>query len=175
MSEQPQHQNPPPGQEPPPPPPPGGGQPHGGQPGQPGPGQPYGAQPGPGQPYPPPPPQGGYVQPMSPPDQRTWGMVAHLAPFVASLVGLPFLGSLVVYLIYKDRGDFVRRHSAESLNFQLTLLIAYVVAGLLIFVLIGFVLLPLLWIASVILQIVAAVAAYNGQEYRYPMTIRFVS
>lgn len=162
MSEQPQHHNPPPGQETPPPPPPGGGQPYGGQPAG-------------GQPYPPPPPQGGYVQPMSPQDQRTWGMVAHLAPFVGSFVGLPFLGSLVVYLIYKDRGDFVRRHSAESLNFQLTLLIGYVIAAILLIVLVGFILLPLLWIASVVLQIVAAVAAYNGQEYRYPMTIRFVS
>lgn len=160
MSEQPQHQNPSPGQETPPPPPPGGGQPYGGQPAG-------------GQPYPP--PQGGYVQPMSPQDQRTWGMVAHLAPFAGSFVGLPFLGSLVVYLIHKDRGDFVRRHSAESLNFQLTLLIGYVIAAILLIVLVGFILLPLLWIASVVLQIVAAVAAYNGQEYRYPMTIRFVS
>ncbi|HET8599578.1 MAG TPA: DUF4870 domain-containing protein [Segeticoccus sp.] len=128
----------------------------------------------PGQPYPPPPPGAGYVTPMSPQDQRTWGMIAHLAPFVGSLVGLPFLGSLVVYLIYKDRGAFVRMHSAESLNFQLTLLIGYAIAAILIVVLIGIVLLPLLWIGSIVLQIVAAVAANNGQEYRYPLTIRFV-
>lgn len=164
MSEQPQHPTPPPHAQAP-------------QGGQPYPGQPQGGQPHGGPPSPPPPPPGGpgYLQPMSPQDQRTWGMVAHLAPFAGSIVGLPFVGPLIVYLIYKDRGGFVRMHSAESLNFQLTLIIGYVIAGLLCLVLIGFVLLPLLWIAAVVLQIVAAVAANNGREYRYPMTIRFVS
>src|SRR5436190_23704205 len=44
----------------------------------------------------------GQVAAMSASDERTWGMLAHLAPFAGALVGLPFLGPLVVFLIYKD-------------------------------------------------------------------------
>src|SRR3954452_12608250 len=75
---------------------------------------PYGAQqpPYPGQPYPAQPYAPGYQPPLSPSEERTWGMLAHLAPFAGGFVGMPFLGPLVVYLIYKDRSPFVRRHSA---------------------------------------------------------------
>ena len=41
-------------------------------------------------------------------------------------------------------------------------------------VLIGFVLLPLLWILNAIFVIIAAIQASDGKFYRYPMTIRFI-
>ena len=37
-----------------------------------------------------------------------------------------FLAPLIGYLVLKDRGPFVRAWAATALNFQLTLLIAYV-------------------------------------------------
>ncbi|MEP6649350.1 MAG: DUF4870 domain-containing protein [Lapillicoccus sp.] len=112
---------------------------------------------------------------MSASDERMWGMFAHLAPFVGALVGLPFLGPLVVFLIYKDRSPFVRRNALESLNFQLTLLIGYIISAVLAFVLIGFFTAAIIAIASIVLQILAAVAANRGEEYRYPLTIRFIN
>ena len=48
--------------------------------------------------------------------------------------------ALVGYLVLKDRGPFVRAHAATALNFQLTLLIAQVVAGILWLILVGIVL-----------------------------------
>jgi uncharacterized Tic20 family protein len=111
---------------------------------------------------------------MSASDERMWGMFAHLAPFVTALVGLPFLGPLVIFLIYKDRSAFVRGHSLESLNFQLTLLIGYIISAVLFFVIVGFFTAAIIAIASIVLQILAAVAANRGEEYRYPLTIRFV-
>lgn len=114
-------------------------------------------------------------QPMSPSDERMWAMFAHLSPFAAALIGLPFLGPLVIYLIYKDRSAYVRSQSAESLNFQLTLLIGYLVSFVLILVFIGFVLLFVIAVASIVLQILGALAANRGEDFRYPMTIRFVS
>ena len=108
-------------------------------------------------------------------DERTWGTLAHVAPFVGGIVGLPFLGALVVFLMYKDRSAFVRRHALESLNFQLTLLIGYVISAVLMFVLIGFATAAALAVASIVLQILGAVAASRGEDYRYPLTIRFVS
>jgi len=111
---------------------------------------------------------------MSPADQRMWGMFAHLSPFLALVVGLPFLGPLVIFLVLKDRGPFVRRHSAQALNFQLTVLIGYIISGLLMLVLIGFVTAGIILVASVVCQILAAVAANRGQDYTYPLTINFV-
>lgn len=130
-----------------------------------------------GQPAPPP-PAPAYNPPMSatmtPQDERTWAMLSHLAPFAGALVGFPFLGPLVVYLVYRERGPFVRDQSGESLNFQLTLLIGYLVSIPLIFVGIGVLLLIALGIGSIVLQILAALAANRGEFYRYPLTIRFV-
>lgn len=122
---------------------------------------------------------------LSPADERTWAMLAHLAPFAGSVVGLPVVGPLVVYLLYKDRSAFVRRHAAASLNFQLTLLIAMVlglvVAVPLAVLTFGIGLLALVvvaagvGVAAIVLQVVAAVAASHGREYRYPLTPALVS
>ena len=135
---------------------------------------PYGQVPGPPQA----PIYAGYAGPvgvLSPQEERTWGMIAHLAPFAGGLIGLPFVGALVVFLMYKDRSPFVRRHALESLNFQITLLIGYLISFVLMLVLVGFVLLGILAIASIVLQIMAAVAANRGDEYRYPFTLRLIS
>ncbi len=124
-------------------------------------------------------------QPMSPSDERTWAMMAHLAPFAGSVVGLPVLGPLVVYLVYKDRSAFVRRHAAASLNFQLMLLIVTVVGAIvavpLTLLTLGIGLIPVillaivLWIGALVLQVLAAVAANRGQDYQYPLTPQMVS
>ena len=116
-------------------------------------------------PYPPPGPG-----PMRPADERTWSTLVHLSPFAGALVGLPFLGPLVIYLVFRDRGPFIRHHAAQALNFQLILLVAYVVFGIASLLLIGIPFLIATVVASVVLQVVAAVRASNGEWYRYPLT-----
>jgi uncharacterized protein len=159
MTENPQQPPTPPSGQPLPPPPSGAPQP---------PYQPTGAQPpaGPpaGQPYAP------TTQPMSPADEKLWSTLVHLSPFVASVVGLPFLGPLIIYLVLKDRGPFIRFHAAQALNFQLIVMIGILVSIPLMFVIVGFFSLIVIVIAAFILQIVAAVQANGGQWYRYPMT-----
>jgi uncharacterized protein len=121
------------------------------------------------------PPPAGYrpypaaAAPMSPEDQRLWATLAHLA-------GLPFgfLGPLVIYLVVKERGAFVRSQAAEALNFRITIDIALVISVLLILVLIGLLALVFIAVGSLVLQIVAAVAANRGEDYRYPVNIRLV-
>ncbi|WP_230209140.1 DUF4870 domain-containing protein [Nostocoides sp. HKS02] len=110
------------------------------------------------------------ANPMSQSDERLWSTLVHLSPFLAALVGLPFLGPLVIYLVLRDRGPFIRFHAAQALNFQLVLLIAYLVFGLLSIVLIGIPFLVATAVASVVFQIIAAVKANNGEWYRYPLT-----
>lgn len=129
------------------------------------------------QPNVPPQPQQGYgvaPQPMSQQDEKTWATLVHLAPFLAAIVGIPFLGPLIVFLIFKDRGPFVRFHAAQALNFQIIVTIAFWVFGVLSFVLIGIPFLIVTAVAWVVLSIVAAVKANNGEWYRYPMTPELV-
>jgi uncharacterized Tic20 family protein len=114
-------------------------------------------------------------------DSRTWALVAHLSAPLSMLVAMAFMGPLIVYLAKKD-DPFVRRHAAEALNFNLSFLIYAVVLGFATFVgllfVVGVLLIPvllglgLLWI---VLICVAAVKAGQGEEYRYPLTIRFVA
>lgn len=122
-------------------------------------------------------PQPGYgaaPQPMSPQDEKTWATLVHLSPFVSALVGMPFVGPLVIYLVLRDRGPFIRHHTAQALNFQLVLLVAYVGLGLLSLPIVTLIVtIPLLiavGVASVVFQVIAAVKANNGEWYRYPMT-----
>jgi uncharacterized Tic20 family protein len=108
--------------------------------------------------------------PLSPSDERTWSIVAHLSPFLASFVGLPFLGPLVVYLVFRDRGPFVRHHAAQALNFQIIVAIGILISVPLMLVLVGFVTAAIIAVAAIVFQIVAAVEANNGKWYRYPLT-----
>lgn len=106
---------------------------------------------------------------MTPEDQRLWSTLVHVGglffAFVAPLVG---------YLVFRDRGGFIRQHTATALNFQLTMAIAYVVGFVLTFVLIGIVVLFAVGICMLVFSIIAAVAANNGQPYKYPIAIEFV-
>jgi uncharacterized Tic20 family protein len=113
-------------------------------------------------------------------DARNYALAAHLSALLSLFVGFPFIGPLVVYLVKKD-DPFVRRHAAEALNFNLSIMlysaVIIVVGLLLLIVLVGIVvwllLIPLgiLWI---VLICIAATKAGQGAEYRYPLTIRFV-
>jgi uncharacterized Tic20 family protein len=130
-------------------------------------------------------PAGHGPAPMTPADETTWSTVGHLSWLAGSLVGLPVLGPLVLFLVLRDRGPFVRHHTAEALNFQLSLMLygvgVAVVGG--IVTLLTLSLAAPLWalaglvlvVAGVVLTVMAAIASSRGQWYRYPWTIRFVS
>ena len=85
-----------------------------------------------------------------------------------------FIAPLVIYLIKKDDSPYVREHARESLNFQLTLLIAYFVGFILLAVLIGILVLAAVGIIQLVLVIVATVKAADNQMYRYPFSIKFI-
>ncbi|MFP5347684.1 MAG: DUF4870 domain-containing protein [Actinomycetes bacterium] len=112
---------------------------------------------------------------MSPDSERNWAIASHLTGFVAAYAALGFLGPLVCMLLIGDRSPFARRHAVEALNFNLTWLIYIVVAWVLTLVLVGWVLLAALGVGYLVLVVRGAMAASRGEEYRYPMTLRFVS
>jgi uncharacterized protein len=108
-------------------------------------------------------------------EERTWGMVAHLAALAFFI--LPFgniLGPLVVLLAKRDHSAFIGAHAKEALNFNITFLLGALVCCLLLQFSIGILLGAMLFIFWLIMTIVAALKANEGVSYRYPFTVRFV-
>ena len=110
-----------------------------------------------------------------PQEQRTWGLIAHLSALAGYVI--PFgniVGPLVIWLVKRDEWPFVADQAKESLNFQISMTIYMIVAGILILVAIGVVLLPLLGVLNLVAIIVAAIKANEGKQFRYPACIRFI-
>ena len=84
------------------------------------------------------------------------------------------LGPLIVWLAKRGDSPEIDEHGKESLNFQISMLIYNVIAGVLCLILIGFVILFILHILNLVLVIVASIQASEGKFYRYPMTIRLI-
>ncbi len=111
---------------------------------------------------------------LTPADERTWAGAAHWSALIASLVVLAFLGPLVVLLVKGNDSPFVRRQAVESLNFQLTILVAALISFALVFVVVGFLMLPLVGLAWLVFTVIGAVRASSGEDYRYPFSLRMV-
>lgn len=106
---------------------------------------------------------------MPPKDSCTMGMLAHLLGIFTG-----FIGALIIWLVKKDSDPFVDDQGKEALNFQITVVIAWIVAGLLSFVVIGCFLLPVIGIGNLVLCIMGAMAASKGERYRYPFALRLI-
>jgi hypothetical protein len=117
---------------------------------------------------------------------RSLSMWAHLGPLLAGLVGVPgIIASLVFWMVGRDKSALVDHNGKESMNFQLSLLIVslgsgalflvltIVTLGLALFLIIPAVLMAVVFI--IVWEIKGAIAASNGQYYRYPMNLRMIS
>src|SRR5262245_19974013 len=119
----------------------------------------------------------GQRQPVSATEERNVAMISHLIPIGAMVLSaglLGFVGSLVVYLLYKDRGPFARHNAANSLNIQITMGIVILISFPLMLVLIGFLTYPAAFVVAVVLHIVGAVKANAGEWWNPPFTPAFV-
>ena len=110
-------------------------------------------------------------------------MLCHLSALAGFLIPAAghIIGPLVVWLMKRDEFREVDDQGKESLNFQISMLIYTITLGVvcfvLMFVLVGFLLLPLfgvLYLLDVVLVILASIKASEGQLYRYPLTIRLI-
>jgi uncharacterized Tic20 family protein len=109
-------------------------------------------------------------------EEQNWAMGCHLAALSGFLI--PFgniVGPLVIWLIKRAEMPMVDRHGKEALNFQITVMIAFLISIPLCFILIGFLLMAIVGIGALVLTIMAAVKVSNGDyEYRYPFTLRLL-
>jgi uncharacterized protein len=112
----------------------------------------------------------------SSPNVRTWNVLCHataLAGFFVPWAG-HILGPLIVWLVKRNDSPEIDANGKESVNFQISMLIYNVIAGVLCLVLIGFVILAILHILNLVLVIIASIQASEGKFYRYPLAIRLI-
>lgn len=131
-------------------------------------------------------------------EDRHWAAGAHLAALVMALLttwmaGLAgVVGAGGVYLFKRDSSEFVAEHAREALNFNLSMFIYAAVAVALTIALVGVTVLTLgigliltlpagivlalaaagiavLWLVC---SVIATIKAWNGERYRYPLSIR---
>ena len=114
----------------------------------------------------PPPPPGA-----APQEDRTIALITHLSGILAG-----FIVPLIIWLINKDKPEksWLTDQARESLNFQITIAIAFAICVILSAVLIGAFLMPVVWLVNLIFCILAGVAANNGDAYRYPFALRLI-
>lgn len=107
-------------------------------------------------------------------DEKVMGMLSHILGAVTS-----FLGPLIIWLIKKDESPFVNDQGKEALNFQITIIIGYVVAGVLSMVpvlgCLSIILIPAVGVTSLIFGILGGLEANKGVVYRYPFALRLIS
>jgi uncharacterized protein len=107
---------------------------------------------------------------------RTWTVLCHASALVGFFVPWAghILGPLIIWLVKRGDSPEIDAHGKESLNFQISMLIYSLIAGVLCLVLIGFVLLGILHILNLVLVIIASIQASEGKLYRYPISIRLI-
>lgn len=120
--------------------------------------------------------------PLTPAEDKQWASFAHFGGVIG------FLPSLIIYLVFKDRGTLTKQESKEALNWQITFTIGIIILEILsaIFTAIAFAsgayglaaiggwLVFLLWIANVIFSIMGGIKVNGGGAYRYPFALRLV-
>ena len=103
-------------------------------------------------------------------DDKNIATVTHLGGTVFS-----FIPALIVWILKKDDSAYIADQAKEALNFQITVLIAQFVAGILAIILIGFLFMGIIWILNVVFCIIAAIASSKGETYRYPFCLRLIN
>jgi uncharacterized Tic20 family protein len=103
-------------------------------------------------------------------DDKIWVILCHLS----LLLGIGFVLPLIVYLVKRQDAPATAAHAKEALNFHISVYLYAFISVLLCTILIGFLLLPVIAIGSIVCAILACIKASNGEFYRYPLTLRLV-
>lgn len=102
-------------------------------------------------------------------EANNMAMLAHLLVYIGGIIA-----PIIIFAMKKDDHPFIEDQAKEAINFQITLIIHSFICMALCFVLIGFLLLPVLAIYSLVMPIIAGLAAAQGEYYRYPLIFRLI-
>lgn len=106
---------------------------------------------------------------------KQYAMFIHLSQFAGLLI--PLLGwalPLILWQTKKNTSPFIDTNGKIVMNWIISSLIYGIICYLLVFLLIGFVLLPALGICSIIFIIIGSIKANNGEIWPYPLSIHFI-
>jgi uncharacterized Tic20 family protein len=103
-------------------------------------------------------------------NDRLWIVLSHLS----ALLGVGILLPLIIYLVKKDESPAVAYHSKEALNFHISIYLYVLCCVPLAFVFVGIPMIAIIVVSTFIFSIIAAVRSVDGEQYRYPLTIRLV-
>lgn len=110
---------------------------------------------------------------------KTQATMTAVSPLVSVFFGFSggvnIIPPLICWLVWKDANPLVDKVGKNVLNTQISWAIYTIISFLLCFVLIGFVLAPLVVIAWIVFAIINAVKVANGEyDYVAPLTIPFL-
>jgi uncharacterized protein len=113
-------------------------------------------------------PQPAAAAPLSEAEDKQWAGFAHLGGILGPVP------ALIIWLVFKDRGPRTNVEGKEALNFQITLIIGWIVGLILTVVFIGLLVLLAVWAAAIIFSIIGFTKVNAGESYRYPFAIRLI-
>lgn len=114
--------------------------------------------------------------PLTAAEDKQWASFAHFGGI------LWLLPSLIIYLVFKDRGALTRQESKEALNWQITWIAADIISFILGMITVWFgigiiflTIIPwILYILNVVFSILGGVKVNSGGTYRYPVSVRLI-
>ncbi|GAA1050420.1 MAG: DUF4870 domain-containing protein [Renibacterium sp.] len=111
--------------------------------------------------------------PLTASEDRQFAFLAHCGGI------LGFIPSLVIYLIFRDRGPFTAQESKEALNFTLPPTILAALANILALLIpvagsVFAILAVLIWVFLTVFSVIAAIHVNRGNPYRYPVNLRLI-
>ena len=107
-------------------------------------------------------------------DERNCAMLCHLGGLVHFIPFGQIIVPMIIWMVKKDELPFVDDQGKEALNFQISMLIYYLICIPLIFIVIGIFFLAMLGLINLILVIIAAVKAQQGEAFRYPLSLNLI-
>lgn len=103
-------------------------------------------------------------------DDKNIATITHLGGTVFS-----FIPGLLVWALKKDDSPYIADQAKEALNFQISVLIAQFIAGILVMILVGFIFIGIIWLLNIVFCILAAISTSKGETYRYPFCLRLIN
>ena len=103
-------------------------------------------------------------------DDKNIATVTHLGGTVFS-----FIPGLLVWILKKNDSAYITDQAKEALNFQITVMLAMFLASILVWLLIGIILIPIVWLLNIVFCIIAAISTSKGETYRYPLCLRLIN
>ncbi|MED3553443.1 DUF4870 domain-containing protein [Cytobacillus praedii] len=102
-------------------------------------------------------------------DERLLATAIYVSSFFTTIIG-----PLVIWLLKKDESEYINYHGKEYFNFIISYGVYSIISVFLMFVLIGFITIWAVGVAAFVFTIIAAVKAYEGKEYRFPLVFRLI-